>query len=369
MLLRIGLWAVLIAGCAGGDPGPGDTPVGSEPPSAQPGTDIDPTAQGGGGATDGASESSREDAPPTGEAPPTDDTDGDASSTSQAGSSDNADTTGDAGSQGTADASPTGSADAPPTDATGDAPSTDPTADAPSTDVAETPDTPSTDAAGDAPSTDATEPSAAAADGTADPPADEPEPAPSGPVTYTLARSRSDVWVLVRYDRSALVAGHDHVLVASRFTGTVVYDPKDPSTCRIQVTVPAKALVVDPPGSRGRAGLEGETSDGDKRKILSNALGKSQLHADAHPNLTFKSTSCAPKGDRVAVSGTLTLRGQSKPVQVTMRITADDASFKAVGDLSFTHGDFGFKPFTAALGALRNDDGLRLHLNFGGAAK
>lgn len=190
---------------------------------------------------------------------------------------------------------------------------------------------------------------------------DEPEPV--GPIDYTI-RSTSTVSVLVRYDRGALIKGHDHVLVAQQVSGTVTWTTGDPSACRIAVDIPAASLVVDPPGSRRRAGLEGETSEKDKRSIRDNALGKSQLHADKFPTLTFRSTSCAPAGDRVEVRGTLNIRGVDKAVKTKMRIDSDPSRFSARGSLSVVHGDFGFKPFTAVLGSLRNDDKLTFDLDF-----
>lgn len=205
------------------------------------------------------------------------------------------------------------------------------------------------------------EASADAADG-------EPEPAapePAQPVQYTLGNG-SYAAVLVKYDRNATIKGHDHVLVAQTVKGSVTWTPGEPSACQVSVTIPASSLTVDPPGSRARSGLEGETSDGDKRKIRENALGKSQLEADKYPDLTFRSTSCTADGDRVKVTGDLTLHGRSKRVTTRMRITADPDSFRARGSVSATHSDFGMKPFTALLGALRNDESLTFDLDFKG---
>lgn len=194
----------------------------------------------------------------------------------------------------------------------------------------------------------------------------EPEPEPAGPVDYALTPRGSFVAVLVRYDRSALVGGHDHVLVAKAFDGRVSWTSGDASACAIAVRVPARSLSVDPPGSRERVGFEGSTPEKDKGKILANALGKSQLDASRHPDLRFRATSCSGSGDKVTVKGVLTIRGKDKNVTLPMRITEDGSSFSARGRVSFSHGDFGFKPFTAALGALRNDDKLTLELNFNG---
>lgn len=191
--------------------------------------------------------------------------------------------------------------------------------------------------------------------------------AAAAPTTYALDGGRLEV--IVKYDRSAWVAGHDHVLVSTGFRGSVTWDPEDVSACKVDITLPVQTLVVDPPGSRARNGFEGETSDGDKKTIKKNALSKGQLNADAHPNITYTATKCSGSSGSVTVAGNLTIRGTTKPVQTTMTISADGSTFSAKGSFASTHTAYGFKPFSAALGAVRNDDKLGFVVNVKGKAK
>jgi polyisoprenoid-binding protein YceI len=177
--------------------------------------------------------------------------------------------------------------------------------------------------------------------------------------TYRVDGARSHVGVLVKYDRNAAMAGHDHVLEATGLSGSVTFDPNNPATCAISLSFPTASLVVDPAGSRARAGLSGETSDGDKRKILENAIGKSQLDAASYPTISFQSSSCSGAAGKYTVAGTLKIHGRSKSVSTSMTITADGATLTAKGSFSATHADFGMEPFTALLGALRNDPNLK----------
>ena len=196
------------------------------------------------------------------------------------------------------------------------------------------------------------------------PPAEQPPPDRAR--TWTLDPARSFVAVLVRYDRSALMAGHDHAVQATRFTGTVTWDPDDVSACEIEVRVPVQHLHTDPGNSRERMGLEGTTKDKDKASIRKNFLGKSQLWADKHSTIDFRSTKCETRGERVVVSGDLSLRGVTKRVSAPMTIRTTEEAFTARGGFSIRHTDFGFEPFTAVMGALRNEDDLRFTLNFHG---
>lgn len=201
----------------------------------------------------------------------------------------------------------------------------------------------------------------------ADPTAEEPAAteAPAGPVTYTLDAKASFLGVLVQYDRDALVKGHDHVVAASDFDGTVTWGP-DLAACKVEIAFPVSALAVDPGSSRSRLGLEGSTSDGDKSTIKKNLSGKHQIDADNHPQISFRSTGCEPKGEKVAVSGTLSLHGVDAPVTALMSVSADASGFSAKGGFQAGHATWGMDPFTALLGSLRNDEGLAFHIDVKG---
>ncbi len=198
----------------------------------------------------------------------------------------------------------------------------------------------------------------------------EEEPAEqSGPTTYQLDPGKSVLAVLVKYDRDALVGGHDHIIQASTFEGSVTWNPDDVSACEISISFPVDALQVDPPGARDRAGLEGTTGEGDKKKIKNNFMGKSQLDASNYPTISFESTSCKASGDGAVVTGPLKLHGVAHTVSADMNITADGDAFSARGTFSATHSDWGFDPYTALFGSLRNAPGLSFTVDVKGSAK
>jgi polyisoprenoid-binding protein YceI len=196
-------------------------------------------------------------------------------------------------------------------------------------------------------------------------PVPEPIPVPepvlevAQPRLWTLQPSQSDLSVLVRYERGTALASmaHDHVVAATGWTGTVWWVEGEPERCEISVSVPVTGLVVDPPGSRARAGLPGETPDEDKRKIGENLSGDRQLDGSRFPQITFRSTSCRPQGEKILVTGTLSLHGASRRIEVPMEITADER-LQARGTFSISGESFGMQPFRAAMGAVRNQDRL-----------
>ena len=195
------------------------------------------------------------------------------------------------------------------------------------------------------------------------PAAEVPEAPAAGPVTYSVTEGATTLDVLVRYDRSALIAGHDHIIQSANTSGSVVWDTSDPTACQVELTFPVSSLTVDPGNTRTKYGFEGTTSDGDKRKIRDNMLGKRQLDASTFPKITFTSKSCQAAGDRIQVEGALTVHGVTKVVKSNMSLTADADGFQARGSFKANHADFGMSPFTALLGSLRNADELEFHVN------
>ena len=183
--------------------------------------------------------------------------------------------------------------------------------------------------------------------------------------SYTLEPEHSTLAVLVSYDRSALLAGHDHVVRPRRFSGTVLWTPTE---CDIQISFPVTELRVDG-GSRSLFGLTGQTSSTDRAKIRDNLLGRHVLSAGSFPLISFSSHSCIPEGDKFRVTGALQIHGVSHQVSTLMTVTADDVQFKGVGSFHAVHADWGMEPFRALLGSLRNAPELRFRVEVMGSPR
>ena len=207
----------------------------------------------------------------------------------------------------------------------------------------------------------------------ADPvPSDEvAEPTVAGPVSYTLDPGQSLLAVTVYKDPNTLGSGlaHDHVIVASTFDGKVVWSVDDASVCDVSISFPVTALTVDPGDSRSRVGIDPNDTvgEGGKKTIISNFSGKSQLNAAVFPTISFQSRSCSSTSGKVEVLGELSIRGVSRAVTVMMDVSVDGETFDAKGSFDLTHDDFGFKPFTAGFGALKNQDRLHFVVDVSGA--
>lgn len=208
--------------------------------------------------------------------------------------------------------------------------------------------------------------------------AEEPAapPAASSPRSYTLDPGSSELYVQVYKDPNTLASGlsHDHVIVANGWTGTAEWDAADVGRCKVFLSVPVAKLVNDETAMRQKVGYSTVLSDGDRADIKEHMLGDGQLDAAKYPNITFTSTSCAANGDssssgRVNVTGTFTMHGTAKTITIPMKVSATDADFSAAGFFTVNQTDFGFQPFSALGGTLKNKNEVRFTIKAKGKAK
>jgi polyisoprenoid-binding protein YceI len=190
----------------------------------------------------------------------------------------------------------------------------------------------------------------------------------AAPVSYKLDNVKSSLIVKVFKDPTTLAAGlsHDHAVKATKWTGAVTWDAANPAACKIDFTVPVKDLDPDPPEARQRAGLTGTLDDGMRAEVKEHILGDDQLEASKYPTITFKSTSCAAASGKINVTGTFTMHGKSKTLTAPFTVQADGTTFTGKGTFRLKQTDFGFQPFTALLGQLKNQDGIEFMVDVTG---
>lgn len=191
----------------------------------------------------------------------------------------------------------------------------------------------------------------------------------AAPDAYTLDPAASALYVQVFRDPGTIGAGlaHDHVVTATGWTGEVRWDPADPAGCEVRITVPVSGLRADEDAARARVG-EAPIAEGQRAKITESMRGPSQLDAAAFPTITYTATRCEPSGDIVRVTGELTLHGVTRSVTTPMRVHADGTTFAASGVFTAKASDFGFTPYTALLGALRNRDEMTFTVEVKGSS-
>ncbi|MDB5068255.1 MAG: YceI family protein, partial [Chloroflexi bacterium] len=97
-------------------------------------------------------------------------------------------------------------------------------------------------------------------------------------------------------------------------------------------------------------------SDKDRADIKKNIAQKVLTSG----TVSFKSTSIESSGDgRFTVNGELTIAGTTRPVRLELTQNGDRVS----GRVSIRQSDFGIKPFSAMLGALKVADPVDLEVD------
>jgi polyisoprenoid-binding protein YceI len=135
---------------------------------------------------------------------------------------------------------------------------------------------------------------------------------------------------------------HDLKLQVERFSIEV-----DDSTHQIKATFDPSSIQVVCAQIDGRD--DGSTlSRGDKKKIYDN-ITKDVLRTRKHPEIRFDSTNVVERGEGFAVEGTLQMHGKSRNMQASVRADGD----RWVTEVQVHQPDFGIKPYSAALGALK----------------
>jgi hypothetical protein len=149
-------------------------------------------------------------------------------------------------------------------------------------------------------------------------------------------------------DGLAAQAGHDLTIEATRWSGWLDVDA-DGNPTGLGVAIDMGALVV----RDGIGGLKPLT-DRDRREIAVTA--RKVLGADRHPEAKFAAEAFVWRDrDAATVRGTLTLRGVARPVAV--HVTETGAQ-RYHADATVVQSDYGIKPYTAFLGALRVRDAV-----------
>jgi hypothetical protein len=174
---------------------------------------------------------------------------------------------------------------------------------------------------------------------------------------------------------------HDHFIAASEYSARLDFTDSDRLATQFHVHLAAENLVVDSESLHERwySRLEalglvnkpfGSLSDKDRAKIRETMLGVKQLDAVAFPEISARVLSIDEEtkdqgevqlSHRVMLA--LSVHGQTveKPVWARYELVDGALRVEAVGEFRFR--DFGIKPYSAMLGAVKNKDSFHLYVN------
>ena len=125
----------------------------------------------------------------------------------------------------------------------------------------------------------------------------------------------------------------------------------DDATRQVRLTVDAASIRVI---NAMKEGVEdpGALGDKDRAKIEEN-LRDSVLEVRRFPEIRFESTEVVPEGEGFRVKGALSLHGVRGELSFPVRRIETGGASRWVGEVSLHQPDFGIKPFSAMMGALK----------------
>jgi polyisoprenoid-binding protein YceI len=163
----------------------------------------------------------------------------------------------------------------------------------------------------------------------------------------TFGPDRASIEVLVFREGLLSAAGHDLLLRAAAFE------------IAVERGVPSVTVRVDPASLRVVAALRdgrplpGALSPHDAGEIEA-TIASTVLRVRRFPELRFASSDVSLEGDGHRIRGTLTLAGVTRDLVVQARRESD----RLVAEVPLQQPDFGIRPYTAMLGALRVKPGV-----------
>lgn len=171
--------------------------------------------------------------------------------------------------------------------------------------------------------------------------------------TYDASTAQCHVFTYKDGLMSAIA--HDLKLVVSDWSLSV--DP-DAGTCSGRFSASSLKVVC-----AMKDGAPSTSSKGlDTAKIEKN-ISKDVLNVRKHPEVTFQATTMTAAGDpkRYTVGGNLTINGVTRPISAT--ISLDTTLGQYTTTVQISQPDFGIKPYSAMLGALKIRPEVRVVLS------
>ncbi len=132
------------------------------------------------------------------------------------------------------------------------------------------------------------------------------------------------------------------------------------------------SFAADDPEARRYVGLQGTTSDSERRSVTRAMLGPEVLDTAQYPTATYAITAITPLDKQVMgapgnyqVDGKLDLHGVKRPVRFRAKVERDETkeTFRVRGEFSLLQTDYGITPYSALAGLVRVKNELRIYGN------
>jgi polyisoprenoid-binding protein YceI len=154
-------------------------------------------------------------------------------------------------------------------------------------------------------------------------------------------------------EKAGLLSGKKHLFEFPAYSGALRFDPANPGAASVTIEVLSASFMV----------MDDWIDQKDRQKVAEFTRSPAMLDVSRHPKLVFRSAAIEPiREDAYRVLGELTIRGIAKPVTLIVKLRREAGGLIVEGRVAFPMTQFGLKPPSAALGAIRTKDVMTLRL-------
>ena len=164
---------------------------------------------------------------------------------------------------------------------------------------------------------------------------------------WSLDGADGDLVIRTGVAGPASAVGHRLTLAMHDWRATTRWDGGKPVSAELTVETGSLQVI------RGEGGVT-PLSGPEKILVRSNAL--KTLDAKAFPRITFETTSIDQTEHGYRLTGSLTIHGTSRAQVVDLRVDDQEPNWWLTSETSVRQSDFGVKPYSQLLGALRVAD-------------
>ena len=167
------------------------------------------------------------------------------------------------------------------------------------------------------------------------------------PGTWSLDGSDGELLIRTGVTGPAAAVGHRLTIAMRRWRATTRWDADEPVAAELTVEVDSLQVV------RGEGGVT-PLSGPEKVLVRRNALGS--LDVRKFPRIIYSANTIEKTSEGYRLSGDLTIHGRSRPRVVDVRTDDDGDSWRLSSESVITQSDFGVKPYSQLLGAVKVAD-------------
>lgn len=165
--------------------------------------------------------------------------------------------------------------------------------------------------------------------------------------TWSLQGSDGELLIRTGVTGPAAAVGHRLTIAMRRWQATTHWDCDRPVAAELTIEVDSLDVI------RGQGGVT-PLSGPEKILVRRNALGS--LNARKFPRIVYAANAFEKSDEGYRLSGDLTIHGKTRPQVVDVHTDDEGDSWRLSSETVITQSDFGVKPYSQMLGALKVAD-------------